>query len=260
MALRCLPLPWGLWKFHTALSWNPNLKNTMTEIQKRIEELHRVLPQGVRLVAVSKFHPIEKLQEAYAAGQRIFGESRAQELREKAPAMPHDVEWHFIGHLQQNKVKTVAPVVSMIHAVDSLRLLQEIDRQAERFAAERSAAGLPPAINVLLQLHVAREETKFGFSAEELEAFLAEGSWRQCRRARICGLMCMASNTEDMEQVRREFLMAYNAFHRIRERYFSASSVFAECSWGMSEDYPIALQCGSTLVRIGSYIFGPREY
>lgn len=232
----------------------------MTEIQGRIAAIRGELPEGVRLVAVSKFHPISRLAEAYAAGQRIFGESRAQEMREKVPAMPQDVEWHFIGHLQLNKVKLIAPSVRLIHAVDSLRLMQEIDRQADRFSQARQAAGLPPTIDVLLQLHVAREETKFGFSPEELEAFLAEGSWKACTHVQICGLMCMASNTDDMEQVRGEFQTAYQTFRSVRERYFAASSSFKECSWGMSEDYAVAIACGSTMVRIGSHIFGPREY
>lgn len=232
----------------------------MTEIQRRIAAIRSEIPEGVCLVAVSKFHPISRLMEAYAAGQRIFGESRAQELREKAHVMPQDVEWHFIGHLQLNKVKMVVPVARLIHAVDSLRLLQEIDRQAERLSATRQTAGLPPDVDVLLQLHVAREETKFGFSPEELEAFLAEGSWKTCTHVQICGLMCMASNTDDMEQVRGEFQTACKTFSRVRERYFAESLSFKTCSWGMSEDYAVAMACGSTMIRIGSHIFGPREY
>lgn len=232
----------------------------MTELQERLLEVQQDLTEGVHLVAVSKFHPLEALLEAYDAGQRIFGESRVQELQEKQPRMPKDVEWHFIGHLQQNKVKYIAPYISLIHAVDSLRLLTEINRQAERCAANREANGLQPSIRVLLQLHVAQEETKFGFTPRECKAFLDSGEWRNLKYVEIAGVMCMASNTDDEAQIADEFQTAEDFFHMARERYFANSDTFCECSWGMSDDYQIAMQHGSTLVRVGSRIFGARNY
>lgn len=232
----------------------------MTELQKQISDIRSRLRNGVRLVAVSKFHPITKLREAYACGQRCFGESRAQELQEKVPQMPADTEWHFIGHLQQNKVKMVVPVVTMIHSVDSLHLLMEIDKQASRLKDLRLNAGLPEKVKVLLQLHVAQEATKFGFTPEELTQMLEEGTWRTCKNLEIAGLMCMATNTEDTEEIHREFLIAKKCFDNIQAKFFSNDPNFCECSWGMTEDYDIAMKCGSTIVRIGSGIFGEREY
>lgn len=232
----------------------------MTELQERLTEVVDRLPEGTRLVAVSKYHSVESILEAYDAGQRIFGESRVQELQEKQPQVPADVEWHFIGHLQLNKVKYIAPYISLIHAVDSLRLLREIDRQAERSAEARQSHGLAPVIRVLLQLHVAQEETKFGFTPSACKAFLDSGEWRQLQHVEIVGIMCMASNTDDEEQIAREFAIAEEFFHTARERYFADAPSFCECSWGMSDDYPIAIDHGSTLVRVGSYIFGARDY
>lgn len=232
----------------------------MTDLQERLLEVRESLPETTQLVAVSKFHPLPLLLEAYDAGQRIFGESRVQELQEKQPEMPADTIWHFIGHLQVNKVKYLAPYISLIHAVDSLRLLREIDRQAERFAEERRARGLDAAISVLLQLHVAQEETKFGFTPAECKAFLDSGEWRALKHVKIAGVMCMATNTDDEEQITREFEVAHNFFLMARERYFAEDDHFCECSWGMSDDYPIAVDHGSTLVRVGSYIFGARNY
>lgn len=232
----------------------------MTAIQEHLLEVRDSLPEGVQLVAVSKFHPLEALLEAYDAGQRIFGESRVQELQEKQPMMPADVEWHFIGHLQGNKVKYIAPYVSLIHAVDSFRLLAEIDRQAKRFATDREARGLDAEISVLLQLHVAQEETKFGFSPAECKAFLDSADWRSLRHVKIAGIMCMATNTDDEEQIAREFATAHDFFLMARDRYFSDSPDFRFCSWGMSDDYPIAIDHGANLVRVGSYIFGARDY
>ena len=232
----------------------------MTELQQRLRAVRASLPPTTRLVAVSKYHPVEALREAYEAGQRLFGESRVQELQEKYPQLPSDIEWHFIGHLQRNKVKYIAPYVSLIHAVDSLQLLQEIDRQAARFSAERLQHGLSPRIRVLLQLHVACEETKFGFTPTECASLLAEGEWRQLEHVEIAGVMCMASNTDDEAQIEAEFRTAQDFFVHARQEYFADASTFAECSWGMSDDYPIALKTGSTMVRVGSYIFGPRQY
>lgn len=223
----------------------------MTPIQEQITSLRAALPAGVRLVAVSKYHPKEALREAYEAGQRIFGESHVQELQEKYPALPKDIEWHFIGHLQTNKVKYIAPYISLIHAVDSFRLLREIDKQA---------AKCNRVIPCLLQLHIAQEETKFGFTPDECRAMLSGGEWRNLSHIKIVGLMTMASNVDGDEQIRREFHLALTCFRQIRDEFFAGEPSFCECSWGMSDDYPLAIQEGSTMVRIGSKIFGTRNY
>lgn len=220
-------------------------------IEERLKEVIRLLPEGVRLVAVSKFHPVEELMEAYEAGQRIFGENHAQELAAKAAVMPQDIQWHFIGHLQTNKVKQIVPFVSLIHSVDSLRLLREIDKQAKR--AER-------CIDCLLQLHVAQEETKFGFAPEELLKMLEEGEWRSLDHVRLCGIMCMATNTDDVTEIRREFQLAHRTFDEAKQRFFKDDEHFCERSMGMSDDFPIAIEEGATLVRIGTRIFGQRIY
>jgi len=221
-------------------------------IAEKLREVKATLPEGVRLVAVSKYHPVEALQEAYRAGQRVFGESHVQELVAKEAVLPRDIEWHFIGHLQTNKVKYLAPFVSLIHAVDSLKLLREIDRQAERCGR--------PAIRCLLQLHVAREETKFGFTPDELRQMLDDGAWRELRHVTLAGLMCMATNTDDEQLIASEFALAKGMFDELKATYFPADSEFCELSMGMSGDYPLAVQHGSTLVRIGSMIFGERDY
>lgn len=220
-------------------------------IQNNIRKVLATLPDGVRLVAVSKFHPVEALQEAYDAGQRIFGESKVQEMTLKHEQLPTDIEWHFIGHLQTNKVKYIAPYVSLIHGVDSYKLLLEINRQGQR------AGRIIPC---LLQLHVAQEETKFGFSPEECHQMLTEGEWRTLPYVSIRGLMGMASNTDDMVQVRQEFATLKNFFSQVKEEFFSDRPEFRELSMGMSDDYPIAIEEGSTLVRVGSRIFGSRGY
>ena len=220
-------------------------------IQENIREVLATLPTGVRLVAVSKFHPVEALQEAYDGGQRIFGESKVQEMTVKHEQLPADIEWHFIGHLQTNKVKYIAPYVSLIHGVDSYKLLLEINRQGQRVGR---------TIPCLLQLHVAQEETKFGFSLDECRQLLDEGEWRTLPYVSIRGLMGMASNTDDMVQVRQEFATLGKFFSQVREKYFSDRTEFCELSMGMSDDYPIAIEEGSTLVRVGSRIFGQRVY
>ena len=220
-------------------------------LSEKINKIQKTLPAGVRLVAVSKYHPASLIQEAYDAGQRIFGESHVQELVAKHDALPKDIEWHFIGHLQTNKVKYIAPFVSLIHAVDSERLLIEIDKQAKR-----SGRTIP----VLLQVHVAKETTKFGFTPDELLNFMENGEWRQYTNIRFSGIMCMATNTDDEALIASEFEQAKTLFHRIKEKHFSDSDTFNECSWGMSGDYPIAIEHGSTLIRIGSMIFGERTY
>lgn len=222
----------------------------MTPLQERLIDVKSQLPEEVNLVAVSKFHPISSLLEAYDVGQRVFGESRVQELVEKQVAMPHDIVWHFIGHLQVNKVKYIAPFVSLIHAVDSLRLLEEIDKQGRRH--ERR-------IPCLLQLHVAQEEGKFGFYPNEFRAFLNDGRWRNLPNAHIVGVMCMATFTDDVAQIRAEFETAQREFEWAKATHFPNDPDFKECSWGMSDDFPIALETGSTLVRVGSHIFGARQ-
>ena len=209
------------------------------------------LPDGVRLVAISKYHPNEYIEAAYEEGQRIFGESHEQELRLKHTSLPQDIEWHFIGHLQTNKVKYIAPYVSMIEAVDSLKLLLEIEKQAARY--ER-------VIDVLLELHIAAEETKYGLTPDACRQLLDGGEWRRLQHVRICGLMMMASNVDDDVQIRREFHQGRLLFDELKERYFADVPYFKERSWGMSHDYPIAVEEGSTMVRVGTTIFGPRVY
>lgn len=223
----------------------------MSRIQEEIQTIKAGLPEGVRLVAVSKFHPIEAIQEAYEGGQRIFGESKVQEMTQKHDALPKDIEWHFIGHLQTNKIKYMAPYVALIHGVDSYKLLAEINKQA-------SKAGR--IIPCLLQIHIAQEETKFGFSTDECLDMLEEGNWRTLEHIQIAGVMGMATNTEDEAQIRREFSTLSALFRRIKETYFKEVPAFKEISMGMSDDYQLAVTEGSTLVRIGSRIFGVRNY
>lgn len=220
-------------------------------IAQNIERITAQLPQGVKLVAVSKFHPIERLQEAYAAGQRIFGENRAQELAAKAPQMPSDVEWHFIGHLQKNKVRMIMPWASTIQSIDSTELLQLVNKEAAR---------IDHNVNVLLQLHVAKEQTKSGFTVEEVLKAANEGAFSNLSNVTITGMMAMATFTSDMEQVASEFEQVHDTFVKLRDNYFAGDERFKEISMGMSNDWPIAVQHGATLVRIGTDIFGQREY
>ena len=218
-------------------------------IQENLNRIKAQLPDHVTLVAVSKFHPNERLVEAYDAGQRIFGESHEQEMTAKHQSLPADIEWHFIGHLQTNKVKYIAPYISMVDAVDSLRLLREIQKQAARHDR---------VIDVLLELHIAEEETKYGFSLDECREMLEEGEWRQMSNVRICGLMMMASYVEDTEQIRSEMTLAADFFDEVKQQFFADVPYFKERSWGMSHDYHIACQCRSTMVRVGTAIFGSR--
>lgn len=216
--------------------------------------LHKVLselPDSVRLVAISKFHPNDYIKAAYDEGQRVFGESHEQELSRKYDELPKDIEWHFIGHLQTNKVKYIAPYISMVEAVDSLKLLREIEKQAAKH--ERT-------IDVLLELHIAQEATKYGLSLNACRQLLADGEWRRLAHVRICGLMTMASFTDDESQIRREFQTARTFFDEIKSKYFATDPAFCQRSWGMSHDYRIAVECGSTMVRVGTAIFGPRVY
>lgn len=209
------------------------------------------LPSQVKLVAVSKYHPSESILEAYEEGQRAFGESHVQELQAKHKVLPEDIEWHFIGHLQTNKVKYVVPYVAMIDAVDSMRLLREINRQAEKHDR---------VVKVLLELHIAEEETKYGLSLDECRSLLTDGEWRLLQHVKICGLMMMASFVDDMSQVRKEMLLAADFFDEVKAKYFADDDDFCERSWGMSHDYPVACECRSTMVRVGTSIFGERVY
>ena len=221
----------------------------MYDVKGNLHEVLGSLPAGVRLVAISKFHPNEYIEEAYAEGQRIFGESHEQELAKKVASLPEDIEWHFIGHLQTNKVKYIAPFVELIHSVDSDRLLAVIDREAAR--NDRT-------IDVLFEVHVAMEETKSGWAPEELRSYLAGGAWRTYGNVRIRGLMAVASQTDDDARIRAEFTAVHGLFREFREAYFGAG--FDTLSMGMTHDYPIAVECGATMVRIGSRIFGERDY
>lgn len=223
----------------------------MYDVKKNLHQVLDNLPAGVRLVAISKYHPNEYILAAYEEGQRVFGESHEQELRQKVPALPKDIEWHFIGHLQTNKVKYIAPYITMVEAVDSLKLLKEIDKQAAKHNR---------TIKCLLELHIAEESTKYGLTLDACRQLLADGEWRQLQHIQICGLMMMASFTDDMEQVRREMMVAADFFDEVKEKYFADDPAFCERSWGMSDDYPVAVECRSTMVRIGTMIFGPRVY
>lgn len=216
-----------------------------------LNEVRATVKQGVELVAVSKFHPAALIKEAYDQGQRIFGESRVQELQAKHEALPADIQWHFIGHLQPNKVKYIAPYISLIHAVDSYKLLAEINKQAAKHDR---------VIPCLLELHIAQEDSKYGFTPEACTALLEDGAWRALKNVQIAGLMCMASNTPDMVQVRSEFHQARVYFDELKQRFFADDPHFCERSWGMSHDYDVAMDEGATFVRVGTAIFGEREY
>ena len=215
-------------------------------IGERITALRATLPQGVTLIAVSKYHPTEAVQAAYDAGQRDFGESKAQDLTAKHEQLPKDINWHFIGHLQTNKVKYIAPFVHLIHSIDSYRLLCEVNRQGAK-AGRR--------ISCLLQIHVAQEETKFGLTPQECRELLARGEWRTLENIELRGIMCMASNTDDQEQIAGEFSQAQQLFNEIKEHYFADNERFSIISAGMSDDFPIAIAHGSTHIRLGSSIF-----
>lgn len=223
----------------------------MSKIQEEIHRIQAGLPEGVRLVAVSKYHPIKALQEAYDGGQRIFGESKVQEMTQKYEALPKDIEWHFIGHLQTNKIKYMASYVALVHGVDSYKLLAEINKQAAKVGR---------IIPCLLQIHIAQEETKFGFSTDECRAMLKAGEWKTLNNVRIAGVMGMATNTEDEAQIAQEFETLSAFFRETKETYFKDIPYYKEISMGMSDDYPLAIEHGSTLIRVGSKIFGKRGY
>lgn len=221
------------------------------DVAGKLREVKSNIPEGVTLVAVSKFHPNEYIEAAYAEGQRVFGESHEQELSKKYDTLPKDIQWHFIGHLQTNKVKYIAPYISMVDAVDSLKLLKEINKQAAKHDR---------VIDVLLELHIAQEATKYGLTIDACRQLLDDGEWRNLNNVRICGLMMMASNTDDENQIRSEFIQAADFFDEVKAKYFADSAAFCQRSWGMSHDYKTAVECRSTMVRVGTTIFGPRVY
>lgn len=226
-------------------------------IKENLLHMREQLPSGVKLIAVSKLKPNEDIMEAYDAGQRSFGENYATELRDKAAVLPHDVEWHFIGHLQSKQLKYYIPFVSMIHGVDSVAHLLDV---------EHAAAKVGRVVDVLLQVHVAREETKFGFAPEELcqtdspEGKALADALGQLQHVRVCGVMGMASHTDDNIRVRADFHAVRSLFEQLRDGLFAGNGSFREVSMGMSHDWQIAVDEGSTMIRLGTSIFGPRDY
>lgn len=220
-------------------------------IQSNLQDIKSTIPAHVKLVAISKTHPIELIMEAYNSGQRVFGENKVQEMVTKFEAMPKDIEWHLVGHLQSNKVKYIAPFVKLIHSVDSLKLLAVVNREAEN---------VNRVIDCLLQIHIATEETKFGLSADELDELLSSQEFKLFKNIRIVGLMGMATFTDNIGHVRGEFRSLADLFKKTKETHFSGSEYFKELSMGMSSDYIIAIEEGSTMVRVGSSIFGYRDY
>lgn len=219
-------------------------------ISESIKKLQSEMPEGVRLVAVSKFHPVEALREAYDAGQRLFGESRVQELLAKIPELPEDISWHFIGHLQTNKVRQIIGKTTLIESVDSEKLLNLIDKESAKQGV---------VTRVLMQVHVAREETKFGFYPEELLEYFRGKRYESLQATHLCGVMGMASNTDDKNRVREDFRAIAEVYRTIKEENPEIRG-FDILSMGMSGDWPLAVEQGSTLVRIGTAIFGAREY
>ena len=218
-------------------------------ISLNLQTVRKYIPPTVELVCVSKFHSSEAIMEAYSTGERSFGESKVQELCQKQEHLPSDIKWHFIGHLQTNKVKYLVPFVHLIHGVDSYKLLEEIDRQAAK--ANR-------IVDCLLQVHIAQEETKFGFSPKELIEMLFTGEWANLKYARVCGLMGMATFTDNEAQIRTEMQSLKRLFDSVKRDFFECNDAFSQLSMGMSDDYQIAIEEGSSIVRVGSRIFGER--
>ena len=217
-------------------------------IARQLAHVRTTLPAGVTLVAVSKTHPVEALRAAYDAGQRIFGESRPQELAAKRQQLPDDIEWHMIGHLQTNKIKLIVPFVSLIHSVDSPRLAEAIEREAAKCGRR---------VDLLLEIHVAAEESKTGWDFAELEVYVASGAFAGLPHLRVRGVMGIATNTDDETRIRADFERLRQCFDRLKPHFGEA---FDTLSMGMSDDYPLAVSCGSTMVRVGSLIFGARDY
>lgn len=220
-------------------------------IKENLEKIKVTLPQGVTLVAVSKTKPVSDLQEAYDAGQRAFGENYPQEMRDKHEVLPQDIQWHFIGHLQTNKIKYIIPYVTLIHSIDSANLLEAVNKEAKKH--ER-------VVDCLLQFHIAMEETKFGLDLEEARQLLESEAFKAMQNVRICGVMGMGTFTDDEAEVRKEFKHLKSIFETLKQDYFAGQPQFKEISMGMSDDYLIALEEGSTMVRVGSKIFGARHY
>ncbi len=220
------------------------------DVQQNLKKVKQDIPDHVCLVAVSKTKPVEMIREVYDAGQRDFGENKAQDMAAKYPQLPKDIRWHFIGHLQTNKVKYIAPFVHLIHAVDSLKVLKEINKQAVKNHR---------VIDCLFEFHIAREESKFGLDMDNATAILESDDFKQMQNIRICGVMGMATYTDDKQQIAGEFHQLTLHFHELKQRYFPTSDYFREISMGMSGDYPIAIGEGATLVRVGSKIFGERN-
>lgn len=220
-------------------------------IKENLNKVRATVPNNVTLIAVSKTKPVTDLQEAYDAGQRIFGENKALEMRDKHQKLPKDIQWHFIGHLQTNKIKYIAPFVSLIHSIDSISLLEAVNKEAVKNNR---------VIDCLLQFHIAKEETKFGLDIEEAEEMLKSDSYKNLNNINIIGVMGMATFTDDVNQIRNEFKSLKNIFNILKERYFQDKESFKEISMGMSDDYPIAIEEGATMVRVGSKIFGARNY
>ena len=215
-------------------------------IAEQIKRISDTLPCGVTLIAVSKYHPADAVMQAYKAGQRDFGESKAQDLVKKHDILPDDIKWHFIGHLQSNKIKYIAPFVHLIHSIDSYKLLQEVNRHGEKQNRR---------IACLLQIHIAQEETKFGFTPDECMEMLSNNEWQSLKNVEIRGIMCMASNTDDESQITDEFSKVQMLFNNIKEKFFAGNDCFNILSAGMSDDYPIAIKFGSNHIRVGSKIF-----
>lgn len=220
-------------------------------VKDNINNIREQVPANCKLIAVSKTHGVETIREAYEAGQRVFGENKVQELTPKHEALPKDIEWHMIGHMQSNKVKYIAPFIHLIHSVDSFSLLREIDKHARKNNR---------TISCLLQVHIASEETKFGFSEEEILKGFRDGSFEPLHNVRVTGLMGMATFTNDKEQVRNEFRSLKRLFDKLKSGTLPANVIMEELSMGMSGDYDIAIEEGSTMVRVGSAIFGQRSY
>ncbi len=218
-------------------------------VRENIDKLREEIPKEVKIVAVSKFHSTDEMMEAYNDGQYLFGESRVQELQEKQPQLPEDIEWHFIGSLQRNKVRFIAPFVSLIHSLDSERLMKEIDKRASQHNR---------VIPCLIQLHVADEQTKSGFTPNEAREFLDSGRWKEYKNISISGVMGMATFTEDTELIRSEFKLIKEMFDEFKSKYFANDESFKEISMGMSGDYKIAVEEGATIIRVGTLIFGER--
>ena len=216
-----------------------------------MEKIRATVPEGVTLVAVSKTKPISNLQEAYDAGQRVFGENYPQEMRDKHEVLPQDIQWHFIGHLQTNKIKYIIPYVTLIHSIDTANLLEAVNKEAKKHDR---------VVDCLLQFHIALEETKFGLDLDEARQLLDSEAFKQMENVRICGVMGMGTFTDNMDEVRKEFKHLKSIFETLKKDYFANQPQFKEISMGMSEDYPIAIEEGATLIRVGSKIFGARVY